>query len=92
MKTRKELLEEMGRRRAEEAVEASRVTRRDLTWTALQCVAWAGAGIFLILWSAHTTDIVLGRAAFYAGVGVGNGGWIFTALAAYARGEKRGDW
>jgi hypothetical protein len=92
MPTRAELLKEIARRNAEEAVEARRITRRDLTLTALQCVAWAGAGIFLILWSAHTTDLTLGRAAFYAGVGVGNGGWIFTALAAYARGEKRGDW
>ena len=87
-----EILNEMGRRRAEEAVEARRATRRDLAWTALQCVCWVVAGLFLIAWSLHTTDPTLGRAAFAAGIGVGNGGWLFTVLAAYRRGEKRGDW
>ena len=32
--------------------------QRDLTWanvlTALMCLAWAGAGIFLLMWSAVT--------------------------------------
>ncbi|MFL5575310.1 MAG: hypothetical protein ACJ79S_05010 [Gemmatimonadaceae bacterium] len=87
-----ELLHEMSRRRAEEAVEARRATRRDLAWTALQCVAWVALGLFLIGWSMHTTDPTLGRAAFAAGIGAGNGGWLFTVLAAYRRGEKRGDW
>lgn len=87
-----ELRREMSRRRAEEAGEARRATRRDLAWTAAQCVLWVVLGLLLIGWSMHTTDPVLGRAAFYAGIGIGNGGWIFSALAAYARGEKRGDW
>lgn len=83
---------DMERRRAEERVEARRATRHDLAWTAVQCVCWVALGLLLIGWSLHTTDPVLGLAAFYGGVGIGNGGWIFTALAAYARGEKRGDW
>ena len=87
-----EMLEEMARRRTEEAVEARRVTTRDLAWTAAQCVLWVILGLFLIGWSLHTTDAVLGAAAFYSGLGVGNAGWVFSVLAAYARGEKRGDW
>jgi hypothetical protein len=46
----------------------------------------------LIAWSAHTTDEVLGHAAFWGGLGLGNSGIIYTLLAAYRRGEKRGDW
>jgi hypothetical protein len=88
----REILREMSRRRAAEAVEARRATRRDLASTALQCVAWVALGVVLIGWSIHTTDPVLGRAAFAAGVGAGNGGWLFTVLAAYRRGEQRGDW
>ena len=88
----RELMEEMSRRRADEHVEARRVTRRDLSWTAVQCVLWVLLGLFLLGWSMHTTDMALGRVAFYAGLGVGNGGWLFTVLAAYVRGEKRGDW
>lgn len=70
--------------------------KRDKLWdyvvTALTCVVWCGIGVFLIAWSAHTTDTVLGYAAFWGGLGIGNAGIIFTLLAAYRRGEKRGDW
>ncbi len=87
-----EMLREMSRRRAEEAVEARRATARDLARTAVQCVLWVALGLFLIAWSLHTTNPVVGRGAFYAGLGIGNGGWVFSVLAAYARGERRGDW
>lgn len=87
-----ELREELARRRAAESEEAGRETRRDLTLAALQCVFWSAAGILCVLWSAHTTDVALGRAAFYGGLAIGNGGVIFTLLAAYRRGEQRGDW
>jgi hypothetical protein len=86
------LREEMAARRAQEAVEARRDTLRDLALTALQCFLWSFAGIALIGWALHTTDVGYGRMAFWAGVAVGNGGIIFTLLAAYRRGEKRGDW
>ena len=87
-----ELRAEMARKRAEEKVEADRVMRRDLFFTALQCLFWAAAGLFLLSWSVHTTDKTLGTGAFWAGLGVGNAGIIFTLLAAYRRGERRGDW
>lgn len=87
-----ELREEMARRRAEEKVEADRLTRRDLALTALRCLAWAAGGLYLVAWSVHTTDQALGRAAFWAGLGGGNAGIIFSLLAAYRRGERRGDW
>ena len=87
-----ELREEMARKRAEEKVEADRLMRRELRFTALLCLLWSAAGIFLLSWSVHTTDKTLGTAAFWTGLGVGNAGIIFTLLAAYRRGEKRGDW
>lgn len=87
-----ELREQMARARAEEKVEADRIMRWDLFRTALRCLVWSVLGVFLVLWSAHTTDMTLGLAAFWSGVGIGNAGIIFTLLAAYRRGERRGDW
>lgn len=86
------LLEEMAQRRREEALLAERDKRRDLVRTALWCWFYAVLGVCCILWSAHTTVLWLGRTAFWMGVGVGNGGIAFTVLAAYRRGERRGDW
>lgn len=87
-----ELLDAQQRQRDRQHEDAERDRYRDLLLTALQCMGWSAAGIFLILWSAHTTDVTCGTAAFFAGLGVGNGGIIFTLLAAYRRGELRGDW
>jgi hypothetical protein len=86
------ILEEQARQRAAEYDAAQRDTLWDHVRTALTCVFWAMLGIFLIGWSLNTTDLALGKAAFAAGIGIGNGGIIFTLLAAYRRGEKRGDW
>lgn len=88
----KHLLEELGQRRGAESKEAERDKWRDILVTSLQCFAWSALGIMLILWSAHTTSMAYGKAAFFAGLGIGNGGIIFTVLAAYRRGERRGDW
>jgi hypothetical protein len=65
---------------------------RDLSISAVTCLGWALAGIACIAWSAYTSDLFAGRIAFYGGIGLGNGGVIFTLLGAYRRGEKRGDW
>ena len=86
------LLEEMEERRREEVAAADRDKWRDLLRTALLCVLWCGLGLFCLAWALHTTDAAYGRIAFWAGIAIGNGGWIFTVLAAYRRGEKRGDW
>lgn len=87
-----ELAAELQRRRDAEWEEARRDTRADLTRTALLCLAWSALGIALILASARTTIMWVGRAAFYGGIGVGVAGILFTLLAAYRRGERRGDW
>jgi hypothetical protein len=90
--SREELLDAMAARAEIEHAEAEGERRRDLTWTALACLAWSALGIFCILWSAHTTSYTYGSIAFFTGLGVGNAGIIFTLLGAYRRGEKRGDW
>ena len=86
------MLESMAERRRAEAVQANRDKTRDYVLTALTCFVWCVIGTFLIAWSAHTTDETLGNMAFWGGLGLGNAGIIYTLLAGYRRGEKRGDW
>ena len=86
------ILEEMQVRRARDAERADGDRRRAMVLTALLCIGWCALGLFLIGWSFHTTDTLLGELAFSAGVGIGNGGVLFTLLEAYRRGERRGDW
>ena len=90
--TLRSLREQMLARSREERAEADREMRRDLALTALQCVGWMAVGLFLFALAFHTTSETYGRIAFYAAIAIGNGGWIFTMLAAYRRGEQRGDW
>ena len=86
------LREEMAARNRRLADEADGEKRRDAVLTALSCLLWMGLGVACLLWSFHTTDQGYGRAAFFAGLGIGNGGIIFTLLGFYRRGERRGDW
>ena len=82
----------MARRYESNSVLAERDKLWDYLRTALFCFFWSALGIVCILWSAHTTNLVYGRIAFFGGLGMGNSGIVFTLLAAYRRGEKRGDW
>lgn len=88
---RQQLLEEVGRQREIAELEARRAVRRTLVRCAALCVAWMLLGLYLLGWSAHTTDEHYGRIAFYSGVIVGNAGILSTLLATYRRLEKRGD-
>jgi hypothetical protein len=82
----------MAAKRRQEHVDAQRDKGRGLALWALACWAWSALGILCMAWSVHTTDLALGRLAFYAGLGIGNGGILFTALAAYRWGERHGHW
>ena len=86
------LREDMAARNRQLAEEADADKRSDAVLTALACVGWMLLGVACLLWSFHTTDQGYGRAAFFAGLGIGNGGIIFTLLGFYRRGERRGDW
>ena len=87
-----ELLEQMAAKARAAESRARWDTRLDLFITSLVCMSFAGAGIGLIGFAIHTTDAWVGRACFWGGLGLGNSGIIFTLLAAYRRGERRGDW
>jgi hypothetical protein len=86
------LLEEMAAKRQREAVGANRDRRRAHVRTALQCLGWCAFGLYCIGWALHTTNEDTGRILLLLGLALGNGGVIFTLLAAYRRGERRGDW
>jgi hypothetical protein len=86
------ILEELAERNADEAERADRERREDYVRTAVACIAWGAVGAYCLAWSFHTSDLTLGRIAFFSGLGLGNAGVIFTLLAAYRRGERRGDW
>lgn len=87
-----EILDEMAVAHLRDAAASDRDRWKDFGRTALECVLWSCMGIACIGWALHTTDMAYGKAAFYAGIAIGNGGVIFSLLAAYRRGEARGDW
>ena len=67
-------------------------TFRDLCATSLHLLFWVLAGWAFIGFSAHTTNVTIGWILFWTGLGVWIPGVLFSLLAAYRRGEKRGDW
>jgi hypothetical protein len=87
-----DIRDELARRRFAEHREAQRDTRRDYVRTALACWGWCMLGIAFIAFSMRLTHQTIAEALFWSGLGIGNAGMIFTLLAAYRRGEKRGDW
>ena len=86
------ILEQLAERNAAASEEAARDARADYLRSAVACFAWSAAGLYCLALSFHTTDTALGQAAFFGGLGIGNGGIIFTLLGVYRRGEQRGDW
>jgi hypothetical protein len=71
---------------------AQRETTRDLFRTCGHLSFWVCCGWVFIGLSAHTTDTVIGWVLYWAGFTVWIPGVLFSLLAAYRRGEKRGDW
>ena len=71
---------------------ATRETGRDLIRTCFHLVFWVLFGWVFIGFSARTTDVGLGWVLYWAGFTVWIPGVLFSLLAAYRRGEKRGDW
>ena len=88
----REIREELQRKRLSEHRQAERDKRWDFLRTALQCWWWCFAGVAMIAWSLQFSDERYARAVFWAGIGVGNAGIIFSILGLYRRGEARGDW
>ena len=71
---------------------ASNETVRDLVRTCGHLVFWVLAGWTFIGLSAYTTNIPFGWVLFWTGFAVWIPGVTFSLLAAYRRGEERGDW
>jgi hypothetical protein len=84
--------EQLMRSHAEANRPASRETFWDLVRTCGHMAFWLLCGWALIGLSAHTTDTRLGWPLFWAGITVWIPGVLFSLLAAYRRGERRGDW
>lgn len=79
-----------GRRRSEH--DAGRETRRDMLKACGHIAFWVVCGLSLIGLALHTDDPVIGRVFWLAGQTVWLAGVSFALLAAYRRGERRGDW
>jgi hypothetical protein len=66
--------------------ERARLFRRTVVW----CVAWELLGMWGVAWSLHTTSPFYGRIAFWAGLGIGNGGALLTLVRAGRTAARRG--
>lgn len=76
-------------RRAADEEEAARAERRSVWLILLVCVLWAALGLFLVMWSAHTSNLEQGQLAFALGLIVGNGGIVATLIYAWYRTQRR---
>ncbi len=85
-----EILERIGEERLAAQLLADRERRRLWLRTGILCVAWPLIGLSLLAWSLHTTNLVYGQIAFWAGLGAGDGGTLFTLVYAWRTAERRG--
>ena len=92
MPIRKAEYERIGAERAEAEREAKRITRRELLRACLETVAWCALGLSIMFFAFYVTDVALGKAFLYGGMGIGYAGMAYAILSAYRRGEQRGDW
>lgn len=65
---------------------------RDILRTMLHIAFWVAAGLALLGAALHTHDAAIGRVLWLAGQTVWLSGVLFSLLAAYRRGTRRGDW
>jgi len=72
--------------------EARRATRSDLLRAFRDMVFWTVLGLIVFGFAFHVVDPDIGVALSWAARGIGFGGVAFSLLAAYRRGERRGDW
>lgn len=82
----------IGRERLEAELDMARVRRRDMLRSALECVVSCAMGMLGIGLAWRATDRATGMIIWWAGLAVGYSGIAASLLAAYRRGEKRGDW
>ena len=86
----REILDRIGDERLAAEMQALRDRRRLWLRTIVVCVVWQMVGLFLVAWSFHTTSLYYGTLAFWTGLGVGDGGTLFTLVAAWRTGMRKG--
>ena len=84
------VLERIGQERLAAQLAADRDRRRVWLRTAILCVVWPLLGLSLLAWSFHTTDLLYGQVAFWAGLGIGDGGTLLTLIQAWLEAERKG--
>ena len=72
--------------------EAKRVTLWDFVRTCVTMIACVLVGWVFIGFSVHTTNPRIAYALYWGGLCIWIPGVLFPLLAAYRRGEQRGDW
>jgi hypothetical protein len=71
---------------------ARRETTRDMFRTIGHLAFWVLCGLALFGFAFHTSDHAIGMMFWYAAHAVWIAGVTGSLLAAYRRGERRGDW
>ena len=84
--------ERIGREREQAGREADRVYRRELVRVCAQMFGWTAAGVVIAAFAFRAHDRDPGMIFLYAGMVVNWGGVLWSIVAAYVRGEARGDW
>lgn len=69
----------------------SRMRRRDYVIALAGAVGSVAAGLFLIAQAVHTTDVRTGNVLVWAGLLVGDGGWLASMAWVWYRAHQRGD-
>jgi hypothetical protein len=72
--------------------DARRETARDMLRSMGHIVFWVLCGLAFLGLALHTDDHAVGMMFWWAGHAVWIGGVAGALLAAYRRGERRGDW
>ena len=92
MPTPRASYEELVARHVQQHQSADRETRRDLLRTCGHILFWTLLGLALSGLALHSADHDVGMVFWIAGRVVWIAGDSFSVLAAYRRGERRGDW
>jgi hypothetical protein len=85
-------LERIGRERMAASREADRAYRRELVRVCAECLLSCALGLILMAFAFHTTDAQMGQIYLFGGMLVDVVGVMVSVLAAYRRGQERGDW
>ena len=88
----KKYLDELEAKHLEAERQANRATRSDILRTLRDIFFWTLIGLIVFAFAFHVNDREIGIALSWAARGIAFGGVAFSLLAAYRRGEQRGDW